>query len=98
MIEVLIRSQDGMSLTNLALVTDLTIALDYNRLNYNVNACYPHSIGNDYASMSLGKYSTKERAESVLQEIQNQYQYLMECKYIGVGSTQPEFIYQMPKV
>lgn len=94
---MMIRSQDGMSLTNIALVTDLTIVLDYNCLNYNVNAYYPHSIRDDYACMSLGKYSTKERAESILQEIQNQYQYLMECKYIGIGSSQPEFVYQMPK-
>ena len=95
---MLIRSQDGDVLTNIFQVTDIAICLDDNHVSYCIKAYYPHTVQYDCAKMTLGKYVNKKRALEVLQEIQNQYQYLMECKYIGIGgSSQPEFVYQMPK-
>lgn len=92
-----IRSQDRDVLTNLFQITDIAIRLDDNHVSYCIEAYYPHTIRYDCAKMALGRYSNKKKALEVLQEIQNQYQYLMECKYIGIGSLQPEFVYQMPK-
>lgn len=94
---MLIRSQDRDVLTNLFQITDIAIRLDDNHVSYCIEAYYPHTIQYDCAKMALGRYSNKKKALEVLQEIQNQYQYLMECKYIGIGSLQPEFVYQMPK-
>lgn len=45
----------------------------------------------------LGRYETKERCLEILEDIANMYQYANECAVTGVGSTQPEFVYQMPK-
>lgn len=53
-------------------------------------------IAND-ASVSLAEYTTKEKALKVLDMICNEYQYCEECKYIGVGASQPEFVFQMPQ-
>ena len=45
----------------------------------------------------LGTYSTKEKAIKVLDMICEQYQYCQECKYTGIGVSQPEFVFQMPR-
>ena len=78
-------------------LTDLTINKNQNHSTYGVVAIYPHAIEDDYASMTLGKYSTEEQALEVLNEIQNVYQYAMKCKYVGAGSYPPEFVYTMPQ-
>ena len=46
---------------------------------------------------SIANYSTEEKAIKVLDMIQNSYQYCEECKYTGVGASQPEFVFQMPQ-
>ena len=94
---MLIRSQDKRTLTNFMQLTDLTINKNQNHSTYGVMAIYPHAIEDDYASMTLGKYSTEEQALEVLNEIQNVYQYAMKCKYVGAGAYQPEFVYTMPQ-
>lgn len=94
---MLIRSQDKRTLTNFMQLTDLTISKNQNHSTYCVMAFYPHTIGDDYASMALGRYTTEEQALEVLNEIQNVYQYAMECKYVGAGAYQPEFVYIMPQ-
>ena len=45
----------------------------------------------------LGYYSTREKAIKVLDMICEQYQYCEECKYTGIGVSQPEFVFQMPQ-
>ena len=86
-----------MSLTNLNQVTDFNINPNYNGSKHEIIVYYPHTVENDYAYMTIGRYSTKEQAIEVLDMIQNQYQYMMECKYVGVGCSQPEFIFVMPE-
>lgn len=46
---------------------------------------------------SIANYSTEEKAIKALDMIQNSYQYCEECKYTGVGASQPEFAFQMPQ-
>ena len=53
--------------------------------------------GVEESRSSIGEYSTEEKAIRVLDMIQNSYQYCEECKYMGVGASQPEFAFQMPQ-
>lgn len=53
--------------------------------------------GTEDSRRSIGEYSTEEKAIKVLDMIQNSYQYCEECKYTGVGASQPEFAFQMPQ-
>ena len=46
---------------------------------------------------TIGEYSSREKAEKALDMIQDAYQYTEECKYFGIGCTQPEFVFDMPK-
>lgn len=94
---MLIRSQDKRTLTNFMQLTDLTINKNQNYSTYCVMAYYPHTIGDDYASMTLGKYSTEEQALEVLNEIQYIYQYAMNYKYVGAGAHHAKFVYEMPQ-
>lgn len=94
---MLIRSQDKRTLTNFMQLTDLNINKNQNYSMYCVMAYYPHTIGDDYASMTLGKYSTEEQALEVLNEIQNIYQYAMNYKYGGAGAHHAKFVYEMPQ-
>lgn len=90
---MLIRSQNGMVLMNIQQIFKLLIMPNDCGSEWCIIAMHP--VTEDH--WALGAYSTCDKAKDVLQEIQNQYQYLMECKYIGIGSSQPEFVYQMPK-
>lgn len=66
---------------------------------YNRKDCFAirYYCGDAKTKGTLGIYSTKEKAVKVLDMICDQYQYLQECKYTGIGVNQPEFVFQMPK-
>ena len=85
---MLIRSQNKIGIVNLNQID--TIVYDDRR-----DVILAYNPGN--ASMDLGKYTTEEKAVKVLDMIQEQYQYIQECKYICIGCSQPEFIFQMPQ-
>ena len=81
---MIIRSQDKKSIT-----TDLNLQIYEDELS---NMC---EISNG-AYITLGAYSTEEKAIKVLDMICAEYQYAEECKHTGVGSAPPEFVFQMP--
>lgn len=71
---MIIRSQDKRSITNFSQLTDISIhPIGTNNCYYSVVACYPFAIENDYSNMSLGKYSTEEKAIKVLDMITEEY-------------------------
>lgn len=71
---MIIRSQDKKSITNFSQLTDISIhPIGTNDKYYSVVACYPFAIGDDYSNMSIGKYSTEEKAIKVLDMIQSAY-------------------------
>lgn len=47
-------------------------------------------------SFIIAKYSTKAKAKKAMEMLRTAYQYAEECKYIGVGSSQPEFCFRFP--
>ena len=86
---MLIRSQNKQNIYNFDLVSGIGFS-EYN------TPCHMYVLVKEREYL-LGKYSTKEKSIKVLYMIQNQYQYIQECKYIGVGCCQPEFVFQMPQ-
>ena len=95
---MMIKSQDGLQLVNLRLVTSLSIYHDENKSTptYNINACYPYLQDGDCAYTVLGRYVTKRQAKEILKDVEKTYQYAMECNSIGHGLSKPEFVYLMP--
>lgn len=85
---MLIRSQNKIGIVNLNQVD--TIVYDDRQ-----DVIFAYNPGN--TPMDLGEYTTKAKAIKVLDIIQSQYQYIQECRYIGVGCSQPEFVFQMPQ-
>lgn len=47
-------------------------------------------------SVVAAEYSTIEKTKKALEMLNNAYQYAEECKYTGVGATQPEFVFVFP--
>lgn len=43
-----------------------------------------------------GLYATKAKAKKAMEMLRTAYQYAEECKYIGVGASQPGFCFQFP--
>lgn len=82
---MLIRSQNKKRIININTINTIQIEED--------NSIFAKGV----VYYFLGEYSTKEKAIKVLDMIQNSYQYCEECKYIGVGASQPEFVFQMPQ-
>lgn len=93
---MLIRSQDKLSLTNLRQVTDLNIVPSHDHSRYTLRAIYPHVINDDYAYMTLGRFSSRENAIKVLDMIQAQYQSAEESKIIGILGHKQEFTFTIP--
>lgn len=88
---MLIRSQDRKVIAVLENCDAVSI--------YEANHIY-HIVtynGTKESRESIGEYSTEEKVIKVLDMIQNSYQYCEECKYIGAGASQPEFVFQMPQ-
>ena len=98
---MIIRSQDKKSITNFEQLTDISIhPIGTNDKYYSVVACYPFAIGDDYSNMSIGKYSTEEKAIKVLDMIQNAYTQYATIKD-GLGTVYGAFnipkCFQMPQ-
>lgn len=91
---MIIRSQDKKSITNFAQLTDISIhpVNTNNSCYYSVVACYPFAIENDYSNMSLGRYSTEEKAIRVLDMIQEEY----GKHYYGEGGQMATANYYVP--
>lgn len=87
---MLIRSQDKLQLVTLE---NGTVAVDYR----SKSQILFYEIGSVEPSSTIGKYSSEEKAIKVLDNIQNEYQYIEECKTVGVGRISPEFVFQMPQ-
>lgn len=91
---MIIRSQDKRSITNFSQLTDISIhPIGTNNCYYSVVACYPFAIENDYSNMSLGKYSTIEKAIKVLDMVCEEYK-----KYTSAKSMSTYFAFIPPKV
>ena len=85
---MIIRSQKKHMLINM----DMVNAVSLGGLNCNKVLAV---MGDDLPTTA--EYTTKEKALKALDMIQNSYQYAEECKYTGVGASQPEFVFQMPQ-
>lgn len=83
---MLIRSQDKEKIVNLDNVEVLYIDQLRDGGNFKIFTC-----------CLLGEYKSKEKCIAVLDEIQNAHQYIEECKYTGIGASQPEFVFCMPE-
>lgn len=97
---MIIRSQDKRSITNFSQLTDISIhPIGTNNCYYSVVACYPFAIGDDYSNMSLGKYSTIEKAIKVLDMIQEKFQEPIYQNDIGGNeiAIYKSKVFQMPK-
>lgn len=89
---MIIRSQDKKSITNFSQLTDISIhPIGTNNKYYSVVACYPFAIGDDYSNMSIGKYSTEEKAIKVLDMICRAYEHFRG------GNVYEHSIFQMPQ-
>lgn len=94
---MLIRSQDKKRLVKMNSILIEKITKRQGRemwpeiVGYGI---YNYENGSD---LKIAEYSTEEKAIKVLDMVQNGYQYCEECKYIGVGASQPEFVFQMPQ-
>lgn len=86
---MLIRNQNKENLFNIDAIDGIGIIDSYSKY-----IPFAAVNGREYI---LGEYSTKEKVIKVLDMIQEQYQYIQEFKYIGVGCSQPEFIFKMPQ-
>mgnify|MGYP003413123900 CR=1 FL=1 len=89
---MIIRSQDKKSITPLCEISIVPIRNHVQRKEY-------RTIGYKMVTdknLEIGRYSTEEKAIKVLDMICAEYQYAEECKHTGVGSTPPEFVFQMP--
>ncbi|EOS47162.1 hypothetical protein C810_01478 [Lachnospiraceae bacterium A2] len=62
----------------------------------NVFCVNAHSNSLDAKRVIMGEYSSEEKAKKALEMLNNAYQYAEECKYTGVGATQPEFVFVFP--
>lgn len=91
---MLIRSQNKKQLVNFDNYNGIAIAYQ-SECDFSVCAVY-EMPSQEVAQVYLGNYSTEEKAMKVLDMIQNSYQYCEECKYIGIGTKQPKFVFQMP--
>lgn len=97
---MIIRSQDKKSITNFAQLTDISIhpINTNNSCYYSVVACYPFAIENDYSNMSLGRYSTEEKAIRVLDIIAEEYVYCERCRARGEEAGNiPSYVFRMPQ-
>ena len=83
---MIIRSQSKLGMVNICNIDTISIGNELEILAWN---------GREKSY--LGKYSTKEKGIKVLDMICEQYQYNEECKYTGIGVSQPEFVFQMPQ-
>ena len=89
---MLIRSQDGKELIVLESILELSI-VDNLADSKPIIRC----VLNNGTKFSIGEYAIADRCKAVFAEICTWYQYAKECEVTGIGSTQPEFIYYMPK-
>ena len=45
----------------------------------------------------IALYASEKNALIALRKMWSHYQYLKECEIVGVGSSQPEFVFRFPK-
>ena len=84
---MLIRSQDKRMIVILESVENLQV-----NTAGNIVARYPSESKMDI----MGTYSSIDRAIEVLDDLQGAYQYIEECKAVGVENPEPRFVFQMP--
>lgn len=87
---MIIVSQDGKTMVVLESAGQIYVD---NSLGHK-NPCIYCDFG-DGRTAVLGEYKSETRCIEVMKDIAYSYQYLQECKYTGVGSTPPEFVYSM---
>jgi hypothetical protein len=100
---MLIINQDKTGLINLKNIVGLNVvkkacrasqsAYNFFEYDYCIQA---YMFDNHCEELLLGRFSYKENAIKVLNMIQQQYQYIEECKYLGIGCSQPEFVFAIP--
>lgn len=83
---MLIRSQDKETIVNLQSIGQIYTAGKGIKSKLYVD--FP-----DGRTALLGIYGD---TMSILDDLQDQYQYVEECKYFGCGAARPEFVFQMP--
>lgn len=92
---MLIRSQDKKNLTNFEQLTDLAVMKLEN--GFRINAYYAFSVGDDYAVMGIGEYSTEEKALKVLDMIEQAYCKSFEEQKQNYFGHRYDLIFHMPK-
>lgn len=92
---MLIRSQDKKKLTNFEQLTDL--AVTKLKDGFGINAYYAFSVSDDYASMCMGEYSTREKAIKVLDMIEQAYCKSFEEQKPNYFGHRYDLIFHMPK-
>jgi hypothetical protein len=91
---MIIVSQDKNSLVNLKNITQIFIT----ECEEEENSYFIRYENLDGAYEDLGVYVTEERAEGVLEEIAEQYEYIETIKYDRTSlRTKDNFIYRMPE-
>lgn len=91
---MIIVSQDKNSLVNFKNITQIFIT----ECEEEENSYFIRYENLDGAYEDLGVYVTEERAEGVLEEITEQYEYIEIIKYDRTSlRTKDNFIYRMPE-
>lgn len=92
---MIIRSQNKKNITNFAQVTDLSVEeLRSDKSKFSISVYYPFSLEEEYSKMSLGEYSTEEKAIKVLDMIQEKYAISEKAKIRGLSA---DFVFEMPQ-
>ena len=101
---MLIRNQDKTGLINLKNIVGINIVKKACRDSQSAYKCFEHdyciqayTLDNHCEELLLGRFLYKENAIKVLNMIKEQFQYIEECKYVGIGCEQPEFVFVIPK-
>lgn len=88
---MLIRSQDKKILFDMT-ASNIEIGLKNEILGYG------NSFGDINIPTVLGRYPTEQQAIEVLDEICENYQYIKVGETVGVGMSEPQYVFQMPEV
>lgn len=62
----------------------------------NVFCVNAHSNSLDAKRVIMGECGSEEKAKKALELLNNAYQCAEECKYMGDGVKQPEFVFRFP--
>ena len=92
---MLIRTQNKMCVCNLKNMEGISIGNTGDKKKFFLKMRFSSERSDNCA---LGEYQTEERAIEVLDEICENYQYIKVGETVGVGMSEPQYVFQMPEV